>query len=442
METLESTAQMTPTPAVRTLPKSTSRRLRKLWLPLAGGIVLAVIVLIVLPPSVLTTHVSTMTLRDEAAGTGFVRAKVTIGVGAKINGLVLKTYVDQGDVVKKGQIIAELQSQDVQSQIGQAINQAQAQGAVLTSARANLAASRARFQASVSAVSKAKAGLRLAEINYQRAKSLYESAVWAKEALDSAETSYLQAKEDQSNAEALRDSVQQEVRAAEAEVAAAERNVAGSEAGVRLQKANLQFTVVTSPVDGYVVTRDLEVGGTVVPGLSIFTVAAESSPIWVSANIDERETDGLKVGQRAWIALRSAPDRKLTGVVSRVGTEADPVTEEVVVDVAFVQPPPGLKLNETAEVYILKSEKVGAKVLPRTAIMRTGEGPIAWIVASSKLQPRPVTLGASDKRGLVEVLNGITEADVVLVQPSAAGVPLAPGKRVRTRLENTPAGQR
>ena len=82
----------------------------------------------------------------KLAGTGFVRAKVAIGVGAKINGVVLKTYVDQGDSVKKGQIMAELQNEDVQSQIGQAVNLAQAQQAALNSTQANLSANRARLR--------------------------------------------------------------------------------------------------------------------------------------------------------------------------------------------------------------------------------------------------------------------------------------------------------
>ena len=71
-------------------------------------------------------------------------------------------------------------------------------------------------------------------------------------------------------------------------------------AGIDVQRANLAYTVVRSPVDGYVVTRDLEQGATVVPGLPIFTVA-DSSVIWVSANIDEREVGGLRVGQPATI---------------------------------------------------------------------------------------------------------------------------------------------
>ncbi len=410
---------------------------------LAGGIALVVIVLILLPPKVLTTHLSTITLRDEAAGTGFVRAKVTIGIGAKINGIVLKTYVDQGDSVKKGQVLAELQNLDARSQVGQAASLSQAQQASLSSARANLSANRARLQASISAVGKSQTGLRLAEINYQRAKSLYEGGVFSKEAFDTAETAHLQAQEDLRNSQALQSSAEDQVRSAEAEVAAAERTLAGSEEGVRLQQANLQYTIVSSPVDGYVVSRDLEEGGTVVPGLSIFTVAAQSSPIWVSANIDERETGGLKVGQPAWITLRSAPDRKLAGVVSRVGTEADPVTEEIVVDVAFNQPPPNLKLNETAEVYILKSEKAEAKALPLTAIISGREGRAVWAVLNGKLQLRPVSLGIRDKRGLVEVLSGVSASDAVLVQPNAASTPLASGKRVRTgRVQAISSGLR
>jgi RND family efflux transporter MFP subunit len=436
METLE-TQNAVRSPARVRLPRAMPRN-RRVQLVAAGLILLVVVIVVtLLPPRVVVTQLTAAKIRDEAAGTGFVRAKVTIGVGAKINGIVLKTYVDQGDAVRKGQVLAELQNQDVQSQVGQAENIAQAQQADLGAARANLSASRARLAASRTAVGKSQAGLKLTEINYQRAKSLYAEGVWAKDALDTAETAYLQAQEDVRNSQALETSAEEDVSAAEASVAAAEKNVAGSDAAVRLQRANLQYTIITSPVDGYVVTRDLEQGATVVPGLSIFTIAAQSSPIWASVNIDEREIDGLKVGQPATIALRSAPSRRIPGIVARIARQADPVTEEVVVDVAFVHQPPDLKLNETAEVYILKGEKSGAKVLPRTAIVEGKQGPMVWVAAEGRLQSRPVSLGLRDKRGLVEITDGVSDSDRVLVQPSAAGIPLTPGRRVRASLVRT-----
>jgi HlyD family secretion protein len=435
METLELPLETHTKPA-RPLLAAMPAGKRKLWLIGAGAIVLVLIIAALLPPKVAVTRLSTGIIRDEAAGTGFVRAKVTIGVGAKINGVVLKTYVDQGDVVRKGQLMAELQNQDLHSQVSQAASLAQAQQAALSSARATLSASKARLQASSSDLAKSQAGLRLAEINYGRAKSLYEGGVWSKEALDSTETTYTQAQEDVRNAQSLESSAQDQVKAAESEVAAAEKMVAGSEAGVRLQQANLLYAIITSPVDGYVISRDLEEGATVVPGLPIFTVA-QSGVIWVSANIDEREIDGLRVGQSATITLRLTSGRRIPGVVARIAKEADPVTEEVVVDVAFHEQPADLKLNETAEVYILKSEKAGAKVLPQTAIISDRDGAMVWAVADGKLQLRPVSLGIRDKRGLVEVLHGLSDSDEVLVQPNAAGVGVTPGKRVRTGLVKT-----
>lgn len=441
MATVETPIKPRLAPA-RSLPPAIPKGHRRIWLAGAGCILLGLIILVLLPPRVPVTHVAAMTLRNEAAGTGFVRAKVSIGVGAKINGVVLRTYVDQGDVLRTGQLMAKLQNLDFQSQLGQAVSLAEAQQAAVDSARANLSASEARLQASISALGRSQAGLHLAEINYGRTKSLEEGGVVSREALDTAETAYAQAQEDVRNTQALRNSAQQEVRASEAQLAATQKTLAGSQAEIRLQKANLQYTIVTSPVDGYVISRDLEEGATVVPGLPIFTVA-QSSVIWVSANIDEREIDGLKVGQPATITLRSAPSRKIAGRVARIGQEADPVTEEVVVDVAFVQRPPDIKLNETAEVYILKSEKTGAKVLPRTAIVSGHDGPSVWTVAHGKLQPRSISLGITDKRGLVEVLSGLADTDQVLVQPSAAGTHLVAGKRARTTLlESSTAGLR
>jgi multidrug resistance efflux pump len=418
-------------PALKLPAEISPKRHGFLWVSL-GTVSVVITILLLLPPRVPVTTLATMTVRDEAVGTGFVQAKVSIGVGAKINGVIVKTHVDQGDAVRKDQILAELQNQEYRNQVEQAATQVEGQQAALNSARATLAASRARLQASVSAIAKAQAGLQLAEITYRRARTLYGSGDVSKESEDVAEAAYVQAQQDLKNAAALRSASEEEVKVAEAGVHFAEKSVGGARSNLGLQKANLQYTIVTSPVDGYVVTRDLEEGATVVPGLPIFTIA-DSSVIWVAANIDEREVEDLKPGQLATITLRSAPHRKIAGYVARIAKQADPVTEELEVDVAFAKFPSGVHLNQTAEVVVLKGEKVGAKVLPRTAVVQTNDGPVVWIVASGKLQPRAVSLGIRDKRGVVEVLAAfLSDTDPILVQPSSIGFPLAVGKRVRT----------
>ena len=139
-------------------------------------------------------------------------------------------------------------------------------------------------------------GLRLAEINYGRAKSLSEGGVWSKEALDSAETTYTQAQEDVRNAQALQSSAQDQAKAAESEVTASEKMAAGSKpvSVCNERTYNSPSSQVLWMGMLFHATWRRRTG---VPGLPIFTVA-QSRVIWVSANVDQRGIDGLRVRAR------------------------------------------------------------------------------------------------------------------------------------------------
>ncbi len=411
--------------AVR-VPKIAARS--RLWVALVTIVAITAVVLAALPKRVTVVHPVSMSLRDDAAGTGFVRAKVVAGVGSRVNGVIVATYVDQGDVVRAGQVVAELQNGDVQGQVRQATHQLDAQRASVLTSRANVAAAEARLRAGASALDKAKAVLRLAELTLQRTRKLHESGIASQEALDAADAA---AARDVDTAEALRAASAQQLAAAESDARTAATLADVSAAGVDVQRANLAYTVVRSPFDGYVVTRELERGATVVPGLPIFTVA-DPSVMWVSANIDEREAGGLRAGQRAAITLRSSPGRKFPGTVARIAQQADPVTEDVTVDVAFARPAE-VTLNETAEVEIVKQIKPGALAVPATAIVRARQGPALWIVEHGRLQLRTVETGIRDKGGWIEIVRGAAASDFVLVNPSTESVALSPGGRVRTR---------
>ncbi len=410
----------------------TVRRRSRAWLLLPIAVVAAGVVFLLLPTRVQVTKLATMTVRDEAVGVGFVQARVPVSASAKINGVIRKVYVDQGDFVKKGQVLAQLENEDYRNQVAQAQSQLEAVQAALSSARAELLAAEARAQAGRSAVARSRAGLALAKINYERRKPLYDKGSVSKEDLDTAETAYAQAQEDLKSAEENQRSLDQGIAAANAGVEAAQKAVAGAQAGVGFQQASLQYTIVTSPMDGYVVSRDLEEGGTVVPGISIFTLA-ESKVIWVTTYVDEREIKGLLLGQPAQIVLRSRPQERLAGFVARVGQQADPVTEELPVDVSFAKPDPTVHLQETAEVYIQKAEHAIAQVLPVSALVSEPQGASVWSVEHGRLELRPVSVGIVDKRGYAEILGGLSPSDFVLTHPEAYDT-LAAGKRVRTQL--------
>ena len=299
---------------------------------------------------------------------------------------------------------------------------------------ANVAAAQARLQASLSALGKARAALRLADLTLARAKSLSDRGVVSREVFDAGETAQAEAAREVDNAEAMRAASAQQVAAAESDATAAAKMADVSAAGIDVQRANLAYTLVRSPVDGYVVTRDLEQGATVVPGLPIFTVA-DASVIWVSVNIDEREVGGLRLGQPATIVLRSDPARQIQGMVARIAEQADPVTEEVTVDVAFTQGLAGARLNETAEVEILKRDTSARSAVPATSLVRGLQpGSAVWVVREGRLTLRGIETGIRDKRGWVEITGGLTPSDLIVLNPSIEAAALTSGMRVRTRL--------
>lgn len=310
----------------------------------------------------------------------------------------------------------------------------------MSSAKAELLAARARARASGSSVAKSRAGLALAKINYDRAKALFESSAVSRQDQDNAETAYLQAQEDLRTAEDTQRALDQEVAAAEAAVETAQKNVSGAQAGLAFQHASIGYTIVTSPVNGYVVSRDLEEGGTVVPGMSIFTLA-ESKVIWVTAFVDEREIHGLRSGQPAQIVLRSRPGEQIPGFVARIGQQADPVTEELPVDVSFAKPDPTIRLQETADVYIEKVEHEGAAVLPVSAVISGSQGASVWIVDQGRLVFRRVSTGIVDKRDYIEILSGLSPSDTVVARPESYAGYLAAGKRARIESSVPSAAQ-
>ena len=188
-------------------------------------------------------------------------------------------------------------------------------------------------------------------------------------------------------------------------------------------------SVLLSPLDGYIVSRELEPGTTVNPGTPILRVADPKSA-WVTVHVDERETSGIKVGDPAEIALRSAPGRMLRGRVARVQRESDRVTEQLAVDIAFEERLPRLTLGEQAEATIRPAGRSQVAALPLSSVVRTPDGLGAWVVVNGRLQFRTIRLGMVDPAGWVEVLDGVRPGEQVVVTPGRLADRGHEGRRV------------
>ena len=356
-----------------------ARKKKYLFLPLAvfGAVVLLRATLLA-PARVKVVKVERRDLIAQVYGNGTVEAKVVVGVSSKITGRIVALYVDQGDLVKRGQLLARLESDDFVQQ------ERQSEAGVERSA-SNLRVEEANLQ-------KARANLALAEKNARRFRTLAEKNLVSKLEAEQYENVYQVAK-----AEAARST---------AALDAAGMEQSANRAGLGYARSKVADTLIYAPQDGVVIARDLETGDTVTPGGVIFTIA-DPRTVWVKANVDESQLKGVSVGKRAVISLRSAPGEHFAGTVARLGRESDRVTEELEVDVAFTPPLKNFRLGEQAEVYIETDVRKGAPSLPSVALVTREKERGVWSVADGRLKFKAVTAGIEDRRNFTEIVAGL-----------------------------------
>ncbi|HEX9079922.1 MAG TPA: efflux RND transporter periplasmic adaptor subunit [Desulfuromonadaceae bacterium] len=387
------------------LPKAVATMRKYLVWPvvLAGGVILLNMTLLA-PPRVKIVRMERGDLTAQVYGNGTVEAKVVVGVSSKITGKVVEVYVDQGDRVRRGQLLAKLENDDFFQQ------QRQSEAGVKRAA-ANLDVEKANLQ-------KAVANLALAQKNAQRFKNLAEKNMVSKLEAENYDNTYQVARE--------------EVNRSRAALEAARMDQAANRASLGFSRSKVADTLIYAPQDGIIITRDLEKGATVTPGMSIFTLAAPQM-VWVKANVDESLLKGVAVGKKAVITLRSAPNEPFPGRVARLGRESDRVTEELEVDVAFTPPLTNFRLGEQSDVYIVTDTKKGVHCLPSAALVARERGRGAWVVKNGKLRFKPVTTGIEDRRNLTEITGGLAGDELVAVAPPAEMAKFRDGMRVRVQ---------
>ena len=354
------------------------------------------------PVKVKVVTVEKRDLVSQVYGNGTVEAKVIVGVSSKITGRIVELYADQGDNVKRGQLLAKLENDDFRHQELQS-------EAGLSKSAASLSVEQANLQ-------KAKSNLVLAEKNAQRYKALAEKNLVSKLEAEQYDTACQVAREEVARSSAAVEAVRMEQQA--------------GRAGVGFAKSKVADTLIYAPQDGTIITRDLEKGATVSPGMSIFTLA-DPRVVWVKANVDESLLKGVAVGKKAMITLRSSPGEQLSGQVARMGHQSDRVTEELEVDVAFSEPLKNFRLGEQSDVYIVAGSKKDAPSLPSAAIVTKEKKRGVWVVKSGKLSFKEISVGIVDRRNFTEIVSGLDTGERVATALPQVMVTFQEGMKVR-----------
>jgi HlyD family secretion protein len=278
-----------------------------------------------------TAPVQNGSLRATVTATGTVNAVKTVSVGTQVSGTLKELHVDFNSRVKKGQVIAEIDPATLQAQVDQA--------------RANVLVAKAN-------VEKAKATLEDSKKARDRNRQLFSKSLIAKSDLDTSEATH-----DSNNAQ----------------VGASTAQVAQTEAALRFAETNLRYTKIVSPVDGIVVSRNVDIGQTVAASFqtpTLFTIAQDLTKMQIDTNIDEADIGKIETGQGVEFSVDAYPDNTFHGIVDQIRIAPITVQNVVTYDVVIRVDNGDLKLKPgmTANVTIIVASKDGILKIPNAAL--------------------------------------------------------------------------
>lgn len=324
------------------------------------------------PVAVTLMEVQSKPLAPALFGIGSVEARHTYKIGPIAAGRIKRLDVQVGDRVSAGQIIGEMDAVDLDARV-------RGMAAGLERARAK--------------VTEAEERLTYVQAQARRYRQLLAA---------------------RSTSEEIAAARQHDMRLAEAALTVAREELlrAGADHdGATIQKDNLRLV---APVDGLVAARHADPGTTMVAGQAVVDII-DPSALWINARFDQATAYGLRAGLTAHIVLRSGGGITLAGRVLRVEPMADSVTEETLAKIEFDKLPGALPpLGELAEVTVALAELAPAPVISNAGIRRVDGQTSVWQVLNGKLTLRPVTLGAGDLDGRVQILDGLSAGDQVV----------------------------
>jgi HlyD family secretion protein len=356
-------------------------------------------------PQYLTARVERGNLRNTVTATGALQAVTTVQVGSQASGTISALYADFNSTVKKGQVIAQLDPAQAKAQVEQAQANLQQARASLANAQAAVTDAQAKNLAAKSTVQNNQAGVSGAEANVavlkaqqddalsllKQQEALLKSGVIAQRDYDVSMTAYKTAEAkynqavaqlnqakltEQSSSTAGVAQSQAGVEQSKAQVQQAAAQVQQAQAALSLAQVNLSHTTITSPIDGIVVSRDVNVGQTVAASLSaptLFTIANDLTQMQVIANIDQADIGLVEQAKSVKFSVDAFPGKDFDGKIEQMRLNPvnvqNVVTYNVVIDVA--NPDQKLKPGMTANLTITIDERNNVLKVPNAALRFT-----------------------------------------------------------------------
>jgi HlyD family secretion protein len=397
-----------------------ARKSKKLWIWIGSVVLLVIVVLgVAAARLVRTTNIDPNRIAKVQRGdvarsvvaTGKIQPITKVEVKSKASGIVEKLFVDINNKVHKGQPLAQLDKQEIEAQVD-------AQRAQLGAAQANVATYEANIEQDK--VNAAAPDLPMYKATLERNQMMAKEGIVSRQALDDANKEYLAAL-------TRRDSAKAQIGVDSAKLKQAKAQVAQSQASLKQLEEQLSYTTIVAPMDGEILSRDVEMGDAVssilVLGSTATLVMTEGdvNQVYVQGKVDEADIAHVYMGQPARIKVESFRDRIFKGKVTKIaplGVEKDNVTT-FEVRVSIDNPGGELKANMTANAEILLDEHKGVLMVPENAVSYDAQKNASVQIPdkSQKDGTRKiaVTVGLSNG-SQTEIAKGLKEGDQVVLQ--------------------------
>jgi HlyD family secretion protein len=404
-------------------PKAKSRSRKRLWIILAvvlcvlagGGFIAARSLGGSAPLD--SSQLGTAEVGDIArsvVATGKVQPITEVEVKSKASGIVTKLDTDINQTVSKGQVLAQLDQEEILDQVA-------AQKAQLAAAQSS--ARSATAAVAFDQVAAEAPDLPMFQHSYQRALEMEKDGVLSQQAMDDAHQKYLAALN-------IRDKAVAQIAVDKAKEHQADAQVQQAQASLNQLEEQLSYTTVTSPIDGVVLSRDVQVGDAVSSILVLGSTATlvmtlgDTHQVYVKGKVDESDIAKVYLGQAARIKVQSFPNKSFAGRVTKIaplGVEKDNVTT-FEVQISIDNPGGELKANMTANGEIVLEEHKNTLSIPEQAVLYDKDrNASVWIPDThSKDGHRVLTIKTGISNGSrIEVLSGLKSGDKVVLQQTS-----------------------
>nr|WP_289056657.1 efflux RND transporter periplasmic adaptor subunit [uncultured Psychrobacter sp.] len=382
-------------------------------------------------PNYLTAKAEIGDIENNVMASGKVKALNTVEVGAQVSGEVKKLYVDIGDQVQQGDLIAQIDQVTQRNALDNQQATLEQSAAALQSAQADVLSKRANLKSAYADLASRQSELKQAQSDFARLKSLVEIDAISQQEYDTQATAVQTAKAAVDNARAAIDTAKAAIVTANADISSQKAELRKSQTNVNTAQQDLGYTTIRAPMSGTVVSITTEQGSTVNANQTAPTIVtlADLSTVRINAQISEADVINVQAGMPVYFNIIGNPEQKFDATLKAIEPAPEQISETSSTDTAIYyigylevpNPERRFRIDMTAQVYVVIDQAKDALLIPSTALKNSKTdtsgkttATVRVLQADGTVKEQPVTVGINNRVN-AQILSGLKAGDDVIL---------------------------